>query len=314
MDSYQLVSIRFVVSLIIAGGFTAGASYIVNTLLVEQLAVDFVLLTRYIAPVVEELFKASIVIWLFYRHRIGFLVDAAIAGFAVGAGFALVENFYYLQQGLVQNPAIWIVRGLGTALMHGGVTAIFAIVSQAIIEREMQMKASHLIAGFLSAVVLHSGFNHFFFNPMVHTALVVVVLPPVMYLVFERSAASLHEWLHLDFDEDARILSQLNSGEFTESKMGRFLSEIQGMFAGPVVVDMFCYLRLYTELALRAKGILMMREHGIDPPVDEEVTSMLEELKYLEASIGKAGVIMLEPFLHFSRKDLWQMYVLESSQ
>ncbi len=313
MDSYQLVSVRFVISLIVAGGCTAGFSYLLNTFLVEQFSIDFMVLTEYVAPVVEEFFKASVIIYLFFRHRIGFLVDAAIAGFAVGAGFALVENFYYLQQGLVQNPAVWVVRGFGTSLMHGGVTAIFAIVSQAIIEREMQMKPRHLFAGFFAAVVLHSGFNQFFFNPMVHTALVIVVLPPIMYLVFERSAASLHEWLHLDFDEDARILSQLNSGEFTESKMGRFLTEIQGMFDGPVVVDMFCYLRLYTELALRAKGILMMREHGIDPPVDEEVTAMLEELKYLETSVGRAGVIMLEPFLHFSRKDLWQMYVLEAT-
>ena len=161
------------------------------------------------------------------------------------------------------------------------------------------------------ATILHSGFNHFFLSPLIHTALVVAILPPLVYIVFEKSSESLHEWLHIDFDEDANILAQINSGEFTDSKMGHFLSEIQDMFEGHVVVDMFCYLRLYTELALRAKGILMMREHGIEPPVDEEVTSMLEELKYLEGSIGKAGVIMLEPFLHFSRKDLWQMYVLE---
>lgn len=74
---------------------------------------------------------------------------------------------------------------------------------------------------------------------------------------------------------------------------------------------MLCYLRPYTELVLRAKGILMMREHGIEPQVEEDVRGMLEGFRFLEKSIGRAGVITLSPFPHFTRKDLWQMYVLE---
>jgi protease PrsW len=312
MDSYQLMSLRFIISLIVAGGITAIASYFINSAVLAATGVEFTVLTRYIAPIIEECLKASVFAVLLYRHRIGFLVDAAIAGFAVGAGFALIENLFYLQQGLVSNPSVWIVRGFGTALMHGGVTAIFAIVTQAIAERRLAMNPLLMIPGLFGAIALHSGFNHFFLSPLLHTVLVVMVLPPIMYLVFERSAASLHDWLQIDFDEDARILAQLNSGEFSDSRMGRFLTELKGKFEGPVVVDMLCYLRLYTELALRAKGILMMREHGIDPPLSEDIAGMLEELKFLEHSIGKSGVIMLQPLLHFSRKDLWQIYILKS--
>ena len=39
--------------------------------------------------------KGLIVVALIRTHRIGFLVDAAILGFAVGTGFALVENLQY---------------------------------------------------------------------------------------------------------------------------------------------------------------------------------------------------------------------------
>ena len=78
------------------------------------------------------------------------------------------------------------------------------------------------------------------------------------------------------------------------------------------MVDMLCYLRLYTELALRAKGVLMMRENGLDAPVGERTREKFEEMKYLEESIGKTGVLAMKPFLHMTRKDLWQLYVLES--
>ena len=82
-------------------------------------------------------------------------------------------------------------------------------------------------------------------------------------------------------------------------------------FEGPVVVDMLCYLRLYTELALRAKGVLMMRENGLDAPVGERTQEKFTEMQYLEKSIGKTGVLAMRPFLHMTRKDLWQLYVLD---
>ena len=40
-------------------------------------------------------------------------------------------------------------------------------------------------------------------------------------------------------------------------------------------------------------------------------TAFVLELKYLEDSIGKTGVLAMKPFLHMTRKDLWQLYVLE---
>jgi hypothetical protein len=139
----------------------------------------------------------------------------------------------------------------------------------------------------------------------------LIVLPPILLLVFQKSAKSMHEWLEVDFDEDALLLEQINSGAFVESKIGRFLEDLRQKFDGPVVVDMLCYLRLYTELALRAKGVLMMRENGLDTPVGERTRAKFEEMHYLENSIGKTGILAMRPFLQMTRKDLWQLYVLE---
>jgi hypothetical protein len=72
-----------------------------------------------------------------------------------------------------------------------------------------------------------------------------------------------------------------------------------------------CYLRLYTELALRAKGVLMMRENGLATPVGERTKAKFEEMRYLEKSIGKNGILAMSPFLQMTRKDLWQLYLLE---
>jgi len=311
MDSYKLVRLRTVLWVIGAGALMTVFAYFINGALLEWLQIDFKTLSRYVAPLTEEFLKALVIIALFRMHRIGFLVDSAIMGFAVGTGFAFVENLYYLQSAGDAHVAVWVVRGFGTAIMHGGVTAIFAIMSQALTERHMKINPLLYIPGGFIAVTLHSAFNHFWLQPMQMTLFILLLLPPILTVVFRKSATHLHEWLELDFDADAQLLEQINSGDFAASKIGRFLHDLREKFEGPVVVDMLCYLRLYTELALRAKGVLMMRENGLDAPIGERTREKFAEMEYLEGSIGKTGVLAMRPFLHMTRKDLWQLYVLE---
>jgi hypothetical protein len=73
---------------------------------------------------------------------------------------------------------------------------------------------------------------------------------------------------------------------------------------------MVCYLRLCIELALCAKGTLLMREVGYDVSIDESTKAKFVEMSHLEHSIGKAGLIAIRPLLSMNRKELWQFYVL----
>lgn len=311
MDSYKLVSMRAIIRVIGIGGLLVILAYFVGSAILDSTPMTRVDYSLYVAPVLEELLKASVIVVLIRTSRIGFLVDAAIFGFAVGTGFALIENLYYLQTLDSANIGVWIVRGFGTAIMHGGATAIFAILSQALTERSIGINPLMYLPGLAIAIALHSLYNHFLISPIQSTMLILLVLPPVLYVIYLQSSRSMHDWLQLDFDADAGLLEQINSSEFAESSIGRYLGELTKKFKGPVVVDMLCYLRLYTELALRAKGVLMMRENGFDEPVGERTRAKFEEMRFLEKSIGKTGRMAMRPFLHMDRKDLWQLYVLE---
>jgi RsiW-degrading membrane proteinase PrsW (M82 family) len=311
MDSYKLVSFRTVLWVILAGALLPVAGYWINGYAMAELGWSIDPYSRYAAPLIEEALKASVMVFLFRTNRIGFLVDSAILGFAVGAGFGVIENFYYLYLAADAHIAVWIVRGFGTAVMHGAVMALFGVMAQTLTERSLKINPLLYLPGYVVAVVIHSIFNHFPGTPILTTMGTLLVLPPVLWIVFQKSARAMHEWLEVDFDEDALLLEQINSGEFAESKIGQFLQDLKQKFEGPVVVDMLCYLRLYTELALRAKGVLMMRENGLDTPVGKRTREKFEEMRYLEKSIGKTGCLVMSPFLQMTRKDLWQLYVLE---
>ena len=129
LDSYKLIPMRWILAAIGMGCLAVVVSYPINVGVGGLLEIDFVTLTRYFAPVIEEMLKAMIIVALIRGNRIGFLVDAAIFGFAVGTGFAIFENLFYLQYSPDMLLGTWIVRGFGTAIMHGGATAVFAIVA-----------------------------------------------------------------------------------------------------------------------------------------------------------------------------------------
>ena len=308
LDSYKLVKLRMVLG-VVACGMAAGAvCYWLNGFALGALPIEFRTYTRYVAPLVEELVKALVLVALIRTHRVGFLVDAAICGFAVGTGFALIENLQYLLRLAPETGlGLWIVRGFGTALMHGGASAIFTVSSVAMLERAGGWRA--FVPGFALAVVLHSAFNHLF-SPLVATLAIAGALPLLLYAVFARSERAVGDWLGKGFDADAEMLALINSGNFSDSPLGRYLHTLQDRFRGPVLADLLCYLRVHTELALRAKGILLMRESGFEVPVDESTREKFTELEYLEKSVGKTGLLALRPLLHMSHKDLWQLYML----
>ena len=135
LDSYKLLAPSSVVAVIGVGAVMAAVSYPLNAFLLGRLDIGLPDFSRYVAPLTEELLKGLVVLALVRMHRIGFLVDAAIYGFAVGTGFALAENLYYLHLAAEAGMGTWIVRGFGTALMHGGTTALFAVMGLARVER-----------------------------------------------------------------------------------------------------------------------------------------------------------------------------------
>ena len=298
--------------LIAAGGLAAFAGTRLHGALLDAGLVSEAALSRWVAPVTEELLKALPVAWLLARRRIGFLVDAAILGFAVGAGFALVENVEYLRALGQGSLFLWIVRGFGTAVLHGGTASILAVVAKGLEERRPHAGLAAVLPGLAVAIALHSLYNQFILPPVLSTLLLFVTLPVLLVAVFSRSEKGTREWLGAGFDSDVEMLQSTLGQDVSETRVGRYLLSLRSRFEGPVVADMMCLLRVHLELSIRAKGVLMAREAGIPIEVGEDVRASLNELRYLERAIGPTGRLALQPMLQTSSRHLWQIHMLES--
>ncbi len=312
LDSYKLVKLRSILLTILFGCLAAGLCAVINSWLSGIFLLEFKFFTRYVAPIVEETLKAIFLIYLIRAEKVGFMVDAAIFGFAIGAGFATIENIFYLQKIQDADVLVWIVRGFGTAIMHGTTTAIFGIISKNFSDKYSSKKVHIFSTGLAAAILIHSFYNHFSLPPILITLYFVVGLPLVIVFVFDLSEQTTRKWLGVGFDTDVDLLEVITTGDILESRIGKYLESLKSRFPGAVVADMLCYLRIHLELAVRAKGILLMRQSGFDPAFDPEIKTKFEELDYLRKSIGKTGKLAILPFLRTSNRDLWQLYLIDN--
>ena len=311
LDSHRLLGTHFMVRIFIAGGLSAIACYYLNAAAIGYLALDLSNYSRFAAPLIEEAVKASILVYLFRSNRIGFLIDAGILGFTVGAGFSFIENIYYLHTASDAHYGVWAVRGFGTAIMHGGATALFAIISEVLTERHLKTNGFYYLPGLIVAFLLHSIFNHFPISPALSTVVTLLILPTILFLLFERNSVTIHNFLEMDFASHRKLLRQIQHGELSGCEAGRFLQDMKNKLAAPVVEEMIDYFRLHTELVLSAESILLGREQGIDIEIGADITDKLQKMHALEKHIGRAGLRTLRPHLHFTAKDMWEIHLLE---
>jgi RsiW-degrading membrane proteinase PrsW (M82 family) len=309
LDSFKLVRHQAIFLSLLAGAGVAFVAYFINRPLIPLLGWDLRYYARYAAPFIEEILKAAYVVFLIRTKHVGFPVDAAIVGFAVGTGFAVVENLYFLNECALGAFAC-ILRGFGTAVMHGGATALFGIAALSLSERYVSTGPRVILPALGLAILVHSAFNHLLVTPILTVAGLVIVLPVVLFIAFRQSEQMLKNWLGIGFDTDSDLLEMISSGHISRSHIGTYLMSLKDRFAPEVVADMLCLLRIHAELSIKAKGVLLMREAGFDVPPDPEVEAKFEELKYLEKNIGKTGLIAMAPFLQWRSRDLWQQYTL----
>lgn len=313
LDSFKLVKTSAVATAIGAGMAAALLAIPITQWLEALLHLTPVAVVRYLGPPAEETLKLVLIGVMLRRRQIGFPVDAAVLGFAAGAGFSLVENVVFLRALNDSTITLWLVRGLGTAILHGGTTSIAAMIAKMLSEGSPDRMGRPLASGWATAVVLHSAYNHLLLPPVYATLFVLVVFPLLILVVFERSERSTREWVGAGLDLDVELLQLISSETFQLTRFGTYLEELRERFPGPTVVDMFCLLRLELELSVQAKGLLIAREAGLKLAPHPDIAAGLTELQHLRASIGPTGLLALTPLHVSSHRDEWHRYLVSET-
>ena len=313
-DAFKLMSFSEILLLLVLGGFGAIASYPVSGRLLDTLPIGFSNYSRFYAPWIEEAIKAAIVIGLFRFNKIGFKVDAVITGFAVGAGFSVVENIIYLIRLPDYGASTWLVRGLGTAVMHGVTLAILAATAHEFAERETREAASDFnfnlkwfVPGYLAAVAIHMVFNQFPDRPLLAMLGASMFAPLALLGIFQFGTAEAQKWLEKERLQHKLEYDALRAGGWPDGLSGRRVGEFAARFDQATKDKVRRFWELQSWLVMQAEETLLEEAKGdveFDP---DAVRRAFGEREMIEGELGRTLIRALNELLPFSRNDYWEL-------
>jgi RsiW-degrading membrane proteinase PrsW (M82 family) len=314
LDAFELMSFREIFLLLVLGGFCAVAVYPVSGRLIDTLPIGFSGYSRFVAPWLEEGVKAIAMIGLFWFNRIGYKLDAVISGFAIGAGFSVVENIIYLTIFPQYGMGTWLVRGLGTAVMHGTTLAILAAIAHELAERETRESAGDFdfnllwfMPGYFVAVALHTLFNQFPDRPMLAMMGAVIFAPVAILAILHFGTAEAGRWLKEECSAHQAQFDALKAGRWPDSPSGRKIAALAERLPSESANRIRRYWQLQAWLVVEAEKAMMDEAAG-DATIDkEQVGAAFAELEGLRRALGKSSYSAMKALLPFSRNDYWEV-------
>ncbi len=314
LDAFKLMNLKEILVLLVLGGACAIAAYPVSGRLIDVLPIGFSNYSRFVAPWIEEAIKAIVMIGLFRLNRIGYKLDAVISGFAIGAGFSVVENILYLIIYPDYGTGTWLVRGLGTAVMHGTTLAILAAVAHELAERENREAASDyrfnllwFVPGYLIAVAIHTAFNQFPDQPLLAMLGAMVVAPIALIGIFSFGTTEAQRWLSKEYAEHKAELSALAAGQWPESDAGRRIAGLAARLDPEASKRVQRYWEVLTRLVVEAEETMIEEADGDVEINRNEVRAHFAELDGLRRALGRSTYAALNALLPFSRNDYWEL-------
>ena len=314
LDAFELVNFKEILILLLLGGVAALLSWPVSGRLLDTLPIGFSVYSRFVAPWIEEAIKGLVIVALFRMNRIGYKLDAVIAGFAIGAGFSVVENIIYLLHFPDYGAGTWLVRGFGTAVMHGATLAVLAAIAHQFAERENREAASEFdfhfwwfVPGYLVAVALHTAFNQFPDRPLVAMLGAIVVAPLTLIGIFYVGSHEAHRWLVVEMAEHRAALDALRSGRWPDGPAGHKVAALAGRLDEEGAKRVRRYWELLTWLVAEAEETMLEEAAGDAEFTPAQVRAAFAEIDGLKRALGRSTLAALQSLLPFSRNDQWEV-------
>ena len=313
LDVFKLMSPWEMIACLLLGMVAALAAWPVSGRMLDTLPMGYSDYSRFVAPWIEEALKTIAIALLFLTNRIGFKLDAIISGFAIGAGFSVIENIFYLARFPELTTAVWLVRGLGTAVMHGATMAILAAIAHELAERSMRRQGGQgfnplwLLPGYVVASLIHIIFNHFPSHPMEVMVVTLVLAPIVLIGLMRFGERETHKWLTEDRDSHRRWLEEWRSGGFPSDAAGQRIAALARRAKPHEAALIRDYCLLKTELVLTAEEELLDGDRKLEVGEVERLRDRFAQLKQIRERMGRAGFCALRPLLPFSANDEWEL-------
>lgn len=183
---------RLVVAFVLIGTTVCLIAGEINNRIYLALDKDMLYFTTTVSPVTEELLKA-LPILLFALFVSDNRQKLAQSAFAVGLGFAIMENMIMITQNLYSVDIKWaIMRGFGASLMHSICTVAVGI-GISFVRKRKKLFYCGTLSLLMLAVTYHSIYNTLVLSPYKYFGVLLPICTYIPLLIFSFKRKKIEE-------------------------------------------------------------------------------------------------------------------------
>lgn len=311
LDVYNTNRPRLILLAFLWGSVAFGLSYSVNHPMVPIVGKPYV--ATHIAPVVEEIFKSLVLLYLISRADFSHTVDGAVYGFAAGIGFSVAENMLYLSRVDVNAGVVLAVtRAFSSSVLHGSTTAIVGAVIGGRHLRRGHMGVIALVVGWAAAIGLHMAFNTLAFKALGAMGLYIITgvaftgaaaVGLLIAIGTRQQAAWLRRSLMRELGVsagEARLVQQL--GDIEE-----LLEPIARDFGGPVAARVEALVRSQARLIVDKDVLRRTGGRGARKALQQKLNAQKAALDDERRALGLAVMTSVRVLVPGRGRSLWRL-------
>jgi RsiW-degrading membrane proteinase PrsW (M82 family) len=265
---------------------------------------------RYSAPIVEEILKGIILLYIIRRPNFTYFVDGAIYGFATGIGFAIIENFEYVLGNPETALMVAIGRVISTNLIHATGSGIIGIALGASRFDHSRRQRLSLLAGLSLAVGLHIGFNNLVTRinngfQLPAAALVGFAGAGFIALAIRRGLQDEKAWI----EESLGMTDRVTSGEAAIVNRLKDIQEILEPLAqhfGPEKARMAeDFLLMQARLGIQRNTLQKLQDEKMRQAVEKQMDELRDKMDVIRRSVGTYCMLYLRNIFPEDSSPLW---------
>jgi RsiW-degrading membrane proteinase PrsW (M82 family) len=296
------------------GVLAFGLAFGANRLMVYGAGISPTVLTRYAAPITEEILKAFILIYLVRRADFTYFVDGAIYGFAVGIGFAVAENVSLIFAG--QPAALGIVLGrvISSNLVHAAASALVGVtLGLGRFRRAPVRRALYVFGGLIVAELVHGGFNNLVSrvpadDPLLlgYAALVGFGGVALILFLIQRGLAEERAWIQEMLGVADRVTRSEAQAVHHLAETGILLAPLAERLGRGKASQIARLLILQARLGILRKTVDRLPDEELRKDVDTQIEGLQVEMEAQRRAIGAYGMLFLRSVFPGNNRSIWQ--------
>ena len=310
LDLYKVGAFRYVLMCFVSGGIAFALASVINRGIYTRGYASRDELIWFAAPVVEEILKALVLIYLVRRPNFTYFVDGAIYGFAAGIGFAIFENYQYILGTPGAGLGTAVGRVLSTNLIHASCSALVGV---ALGIARFKRSGGHILilaAGLLLAMSLHSAFNNFVTRLdsgllLVYAALLGFGGAAFIAFAIKRGLAEEKTWIEETLGAADRVTTGEAAVVHRLANVDEILQPLAARFGEEKADQIEQFLVQQARLGILRKTLEKLNDDKMRKAVEKQMGDLRLEMDKSRRAVGSYCMLYLRNIFPPDSSPLW---------